>query len=66
MIKMADGVIYIDFEYMAAVSNISYEYAKEPQRLVLHTTHEEQNEVTIRKTLWCGIVQVLKAKYLKR
>ena len=49
VIKTADGVIYIDFEYMAAVSNISYKYAKEPQRLVLHTTHEEQNEVTIRK-----------------
>ena len=65
VIKTADGVIYIDFEYMAAVSNISYEYAKEPQRLVLHTTHEEQNEVTIRKNTVVRYRAGIKSKVLE-
>lgn len=66
VIKMADDVIYIDFEYMAAVSNISYEYAKEPQRLVLHTTHEEQNEVTIRKNTVVRYRAGIKSKVLEK
>ena len=66
VIKTADGVIYINFEYMAAVSNISYEYAKEPQRLVLHTTHEEQNEVTIRKNTVVRYRAGIKSKVLEK
>lgn len=66
VIKTEDGVIYIDFEYMAAVSNISYEYAKEPQRLVLHTTHEEQNEVTIRKNTVVRYRAGIKSKVLEK
>lgn len=66
VVKILDGEFYIDFEYTAAVTNISYTYADEPDRVVIHTKHEEQSYVDVKKDTVIRYRAGIKSKVLEK
>lgn len=66
VVKTIDGSLYIDFEHVAAVSNVSYVYAEAPDRLVLHTEHEEMTYAVTEKAASVRYRAGIKSKVLEK
>lgn len=49
VIRIAEDILYIDFEFVAARTNCAYTYGQEPARVVIQFPGEEKNFVTARK-----------------
>lgn len=66
VVKMIDGKLYIDFEHVAAVSNIRYTYAKAPERVVIHTEHTETACVNVEQSSAVRYRAGIKSKVLEK
>lgn len=66
VVKNIDGKLYIDFEHVAAVSNIYYTYAEAPARVVIHTEHTETESVNAERSSAVRYRAGIKSKVLEK